>query len=70
LKKPLVTKVRATIAWMGKVWRSLEGKQRFVAFSTGKDSLAVAAMLYEAVGDELPPCLYSHHDLEYPEYKE
>jgi len=37
-----------------------------VAFSTGKDSLALAAMLYEAVGEEQPPCLYVHHDLEFP----
>ena len=43
-----------------------EGEHRFVAFSTGKDSLALAAMLYEAVEPERPVCLYSHHNLEFP----
>jgi 3'-phosphoadenosine 5'-phosphosulfate sulfotransferase (PAPS reductase)/FAD synthetase len=37
-----------------------------VAFSTGKDSLAMTAMLYEAVAPEKPICLYSHHGLEFP----
>ncbi len=37
-----------------------------MAFSTGKDSLAMTAMLYEAVGPEKPVCLYSHHALEFP----
>lgn len=70
MNKALETKVKETVARLREVWRKLEGRHRFVAFSTGKDSLAVAAMLYEAVGAERPPCLYSHHDLEFPEYEE
>jgi 3'-phosphoadenosine 5'-phosphosulfate sulfotransferase (PAPS reductase)/FAD synthetase len=70
MNKALESKVKTTIARLREIWRTLEDKHRFVAFSTGKDSLAVAAMLYEAVGSEHPPCLYSHHDLEFPEYEE
>jgi hypothetical protein len=29
-------------------------------------SLALAGILYEAVGPERPTCLYAHHDLEFP----
>ena len=70
MNKALESKVKTTITRLRETWRKLEGKHRFVAFSTGKDSLAVAAMLYEAVGSERPPCLYSHHDLEFAEYEE
>ena len=69
MNKPLETKVNETVLKLREVWRKLEGRHCFVAFSTGKDSLAVAAMLYEAVGAERPACLYSHHDLEFPEYE-
>jgi len=70
MNRALESKVKSTIAQLRETWRKLEGKHRFIAFSTGKDSLAVAAMLYEAVAPERPPCLYSHHDLEFPEYEE
>ncbi len=70
MNRSLGSKVRSTVAYLAQTWRKLEGRHRFVAFSTGKDSLALAAMLYEAVGEERPPCLYSHHDLEFPEYAE
>lgn len=66
MNKPLESKVRQTVRWLRNTWRKLEHLHRFVAFSTGKDSLALSAMLYEAVGDEEPPCLYVHHDLEFP----
>jgi 3'-phosphoadenosine 5'-phosphosulfate sulfotransferase (PAPS reductase)/FAD synthetase len=64
LQKPLATKVQETIRYLRDLWPRLEGMRRFVAFSTGKDSLAMAAMLYEAV-DSRPICLYSHHTLEF-----
>jgi len=62
----LGTKVESTIRGLRKIWERFEGKHRFVGFSTGKDSLAVAGMLYEAVAPETPPCVYVHHSLEFP----
>jgi 3'-phosphoadenosine 5'-phosphosulfate sulfotransferase (PAPS reductase)/FAD synthetase len=70
MNKVLESKVKAAVVHLRETWRRLEDTHRFVAFSTGKDSLAVAAMLYEAVDPECAPCLYSHHDLEFPEYEE
>lgn len=67
---PLLRKIQAAIRRMREVWKKTEGKIRFVAFSTGKDSLAMTAMLYEAVEPERPVCLYSHHHLEFPIYLE
>jgi len=67
MDKPLTTKVQKTIRALRETWRKLEGKKRFVAFSTGKDSLALTAMLYEAVGEDRPACLYAHHELEFPD---
>jgi len=66
LRGPLEAKVRETVRYLRDLWLRLENKCRFVAFSTGKDSLAMAAMLYEAVAPEKPICLYSHHELEFP----
>ena len=66
MDKALRKKLVRTLAELRSLWKRLEGKQRFVAFSTGKDSLALAAMLYEAVEPEKPVCLYSHHNLEFP----
>lgn len=65
LLKPLETKVQETIRYLRGVWPRLRGRLPFVAFSTGKDSLAMAAMLYEAIEPEKPICLYSHHNLEF-----
>ena len=66
MRKPLKTKVRTAIRRIREAWPRLAGKHRFIAFSTGKDSLALAAMVYEAVGSQEPKCLYVHHDLEFP----
>jgi len=66
LRKPLADKVKETIQSLREIWPKLEGRHPFIGFSTGKDSLALAAMLYEAVGPERPTCLYAHHDLEFP----
>jgi len=66
MNRHLTEKVDRTIGRMRDLWSKLEDKYRFVAFSTGKDSLALAAMLYEAVEPEKPPCLYVHHELEFP----
>ena len=63
----LQSKVERTLGELRGIWTRFEGKQRFVGFSTGKDSLAVAAMLYEAVAPEKPACVYVHHNLEFPE---
>jgi len=66
MKKLLSAKVQDAIRSMREVWPKLQGKNPFVAFSTGKDSLAMAAMLYEAVEPDRPMCLYAHHGLEFP----
>jgi len=66
MNRPLRTKVEKSVRWLREIWKRTEGRHRFVAFSTGKDSLALAAMLYEAVGHERPPCLYVHHELQFP----
>lgn len=39
----------------------------FIAFSGGKDSLAVAALVYEALAPKKIPCIYVHHDMEFPD---
>ena len=62
----LCRKIERTIEDLRRIWKRFEGKHRFVGFSTGKDSLAVAAMLYEAVAPEKPPCVYVDHSLEFP----
>jgi hypothetical protein len=54
MQKPLATKVRETVQYLRTLWPKLDDKHRFVAFSTGKDSLAMTAMLYEAVETEKP----------------
>jgi 3'-phosphoadenosine 5'-phosphosulfate sulfotransferase (PAPS reductase)/FAD synthetase len=65
MQKPLAVKVQETVRYLRALWPRLDDKHRFVAFSTGKDSLALTAMLYEAVEHEKPTCLYSHHGLEF-----
>ena len=63
----LKAKVEETKKQIRKIWPKLEGKYPFIAFSTGKDSLAMAAVMYEALEPDLPICLYSHNELEFPE---
>ncbi len=65
MNKVLAGKVHDTIAHLRAIWPRLEGKYPFIAFSTGKDSLAMAALIYEAVEPAKPICIYSHHDLEF-----
>jgi 3'-phosphoadenosine 5'-phosphosulfate sulfotransferase (PAPS reductase)/FAD synthetase len=69
MNRPLREKIAYAIQRMRRMWNASRSKVRFVAFSTGKDSLAMMAMLYEAVEseNEEPICLYSHHGLEFPE---
>ena len=67
MRKPLRSKVQEAIQSLRLIWPKVADRHRFVAFSTGKDSLALAAMLYEAVEPERPTCLYVHHDLEFPD---
>lgn len=66
MNKVLNEKVHTAIARLRDIWPRLEGKYPFIAFSTGKDSLAMAALMYEALEPEKPICLYAHHDLEFP----
>ncbi len=66
MNTPLQNKVAETIRWLRDIWPRLEGKRPFIAFSTGKDSLALAAMVYEALEPMRPICLYAHHDMEFP----
>lgn len=65
MNKALSDKVKITVNRIRKIWPSLEGKRPFIAFSTGKDSLALAAMIYEAIEQDPPLCLYVHHKLEF-----
>lgn len=67
MNEALHKKIQGTIRDLRRIWKRFEGKQRFVGFSTGKDSLAVAAMLHEAITPEKPSCVYVHHALEFPD---
>jgi len=66
VRKPLHAKVTGAVRTLRALWPKVADRHRFVAFSTGKDSLALAAMLYEAVEPERPTCLYVHHNLAFP----
>ena len=66
MRRTLARKVKNTIARMRQIYSKLEHGYPFIAFSTGKDSLAMAAMIYEAIAAERLPCLYVHHNLEFP----
>jgi len=66
VRKTLAAKVQTTITLIQRNYSKLKRGYPFIAFSTGKDSLAMAAMIYEAVEPEKLPCLYVHHDLEFP----
>jgi len=67
MRKTLTTKVKNTIALIREIYPKLEDGYPFIAFSTGKDSLAMAAMIYEAIAPDKLPCLYVHHNFEFPE---
>jgi len=67
MRKTLTTKVENTIALIQKIYPKLKEGYPFIAFSTGKDSLAMAAMIYEAIAPDKLPCLYVHHNFEFPE---
>ena len=67
MNKTLATKVKSTIASIRQIYPKLESGYPFIAFSTGKDSLAMAAMIYEAIAPDKLPCLYVHHNFEFPE---
>jgi 3'-phosphoadenosine 5'-phosphosulfate sulfotransferase (PAPS reductase)/FAD synthetase len=67
MRKPLETKVKNTIALIREIYSKIESGYPFIAFSTGKDSLAMTAMIYEAIEPDKLPCLYVHHNLEFPE---
>ena len=67
MRKTLERKVKETIASIRQIYSKLQSGYPFIAFSTGKDSLAMAAMIYEAIAPEKLPCLYVHHGLEFPE---
>ncbi|MGA1980360.1 MAG: phosphoadenosine phosphosulfate reductase family protein [Sedimentisphaerales bacterium] len=59
--------MKNAIASIRQIYPRLESAYPFIAFSTGKDSLAMAAMIYEAIEPDKLPCLYVHHSLEFPE---
>jgi 3'-phosphoadenosine 5'-phosphosulfate sulfotransferase (PAPS reductase)/FAD synthetase len=67
MRKTLTTKVKNTIAVIQQIYPKLKDGYPFIAFSTGKDSLAMAAMIYEAIAPDKLPCLYVHHNFEFPE---
>jgi len=67
MRKTLTTKVKNTIALIQQIYPKLKDGYPFIAFSTGKDSLAMAAMIYEAIAPDKLPCLYVHHNFEFPE---
>ena len=62
----LQEKVTGTIRRIRDVWPKLSDRKPFIAFSTGKDSLAMAAIMYEALYPLRATCLYAHHDMEFP----
>lgn len=66
MNKTLEVKVKNTIASIRENYSRIEFGYPFIAFSTGKDSLAMAAMIYEAISPDKLPCLYVHHNLEFP----
>jgi 3'-phosphoadenosine 5'-phosphosulfate sulfotransferase (PAPS reductase)/FAD synthetase len=57
MRKTLTTKVKNTIALIREIYPKLKDGYPFIAFSTGKDSLAMAAMIYEAIAPDKLPCL-------------
>lgn len=65
MTKTLERKVKETISSIKSIYSKLKSEYVFIAFSTGKDSLAMAAMIYEAISPEKLPCLYVHHNLEF-----
>lgn len=67
MRKTLTTKVKNAIALIQQIYPKLKDGYPFIAFSTGKDSLAMAAMIYEAIEPDKLPCLYVHHNFEFPE---
>jgi 3'-phosphoadenosine 5'-phosphosulfate sulfotransferase (PAPS reductase)/FAD synthetase len=66
MNKTLEAKVKTTVASIREIYSKIESGYPFIAFSTGKDSLAMAAMIYEAITPDKLPCLYVHHDIEFP----
>jgi len=66
MRKTLERKVKETITSIRQIYSKLQSEYPFIAFSTGKDSLAMAAMIYEAIAPKKLPCLYVHHNLEFP----
>jgi len=67
MRKTLERKVKETVVSIRQIYSKLQSGYPFIAFSTGKDSLAMAAIIYEAIAPERLPCLYVHHGLEFPE---
>jgi len=66
MNKTLTTKVKFTIKLIREIHSKLDFGYPFIAFSTGKDSLAMAALIYEALAPVKLPCLYVHHNFELP----
>lgn len=65
MNKVLLGKVRDSIRDIKTIWPKLGHKKPFIAFSTGKDSLAMTGIIREALPSAQLPCLYSHHGLEF-----
>lgn len=63
----LTRKIKETIRHIQDIWSKLKDYYSFIAFSTGKDSLALTAIMYEALDNYPIECIYSHHPLEFPE---
>lgn len=66
MEKVLLNKIKDKIQQFRQVYSRVKDWRPFIAFSTGKDSLAMASMLYEALESDTLPCVYVHHDLEFP----
>ena len=61
MDKILRAKTETAILHIKALWKKVKHHVPFIAFSTGKDSLALTAMVYEALGQDAPPCVYVHH---------
>ena len=65
MNKILTEKIKNTVELLREIYARVKHLHPFIAFSTGKDSLAMAALIYEAIAPEKIPCVYVHHNLEF-----
>jgi 3'-phosphoadenosine 5'-phosphosulfate sulfotransferase (PAPS reductase)/FAD synthetase len=70
MDKPLTAKIERAILFIRNIWPRIRYRNPFIAFSAGKDSLAMTALISEALESQSMPILYSSHDFEFPGHLE